>query len=191
MRGFFREEPVAPNDGHRRQRSEAHRQMFLTCCDFIQPEHPGIMGTDTGVREYAVNYVLHHWRDIKAEHLKVEQQTEVMQKFASLILNKSSFARIQEEELKITSYNDENFDDSFFDRLLSWAGLLPDVEVALSTEANEWWTLVAERLRDCLLQHAKLHVRRLQDAVDMNTAEASFSAANGALRIVSLDKDPF
>ncbi|KAF4890773.1 hypothetical protein CGCVW01_v014359 [Colletotrichum viniferum] len=165
MRGFFREEPVAPNDCHRPRRSEAHRQMFLTCCNFIQPEHPRIMGTDKGVREYAVNYVPHHWRHIEAEHLR------------------SSFARIQEEELKIAFYNDENFDDSFFDRFFSWAGLLPDVEVALSTEATEWWTLVAERLRDCLLQHAKLHVRRLQDAVDVNTAKASFSAANGALRI--------
>ncbi|KAE9568627.1 hypothetical protein CGMCC3_g15279 [Colletotrichum fructicola] len=73
MRGFFREEPVAPNDGHRPRRSEAHRQMFLTCCNFIQPEHPGITGTDKGVREYAVNYVPHHWRHIEAEHLKVEQ----------------------------------------------------------------------------------------------------------------------
>ncbi|KAK1843128.1 hypothetical protein CCHR01_14234 [Colletotrichum chrysophilum] len=165
MRGFFREEPVAPNDGHRPRRSEAHRQMFLTCCNFIQPEHPGIMGTDKGVREYAVNYVPHHWRHIEAEHLK------------------SSFARIPEEELKIAFYNDEKFDDSFFDRLLSWAGLLPDVEVALNTEATEWWTLVVERLRDCLLQHAKLHVRRLQDAVDVNTTEASFSAANVSLKI--------
>uniref|UniRef100_L2FJZ9 Uncharacterized protein n=2 Tax=Colletotrichum fructicola (strain Nara gc5) TaxID=1213859 RepID=L2FJZ9_COLFN len=162
MRGFFREEPVAPNDGHRPRRSEAHRQMFLTCCNFIQPEHPGITGTDKGVREYA---------------------TEAMETFASLMLDKSSFARIPEEELKIAFYNDEKFDDSFFDRLLSWAGLLPDVEVALNTEATEWWTLVVERLRDCLLQHAKLHVRRLQDAVDVNTTEASFSAANVSLKI--------
>ncbi|KAJ0360532.1 hypothetical protein COL154_007450 [Colletotrichum chrysophilum] len=106
-----------------------------------------------------------------------------METFASLMLDKSSFARIPEEELKIAFYNDEKFDDSFFDRLLSWAGLLPDVEVALNTEATEWWTLVVERLRDCLLQHAKLHVRRLQDAVDVNTTEASFSAANVSLKI--------
>ncbi|KAL3299891.1 NACHT and TPR domain-containing protein [Colletotrichum asianum] len=68
-------------------------------------------------------------------------------------------------------------------RLRSWAGLLPDVKVSLSTEAAEWRALIAERPRDCLLQLAKSHVRRLQDAVDMNTAEASFSAASGALRI--------
>lgn len=43
-----------------------------------------------------------------------------METFASLMLDKSSFARIQEEEeLKIAFYNDEKFDDSFFDRLLS------------------------------------------------------------------------
>ncbi|KAI8169079.1 hypothetical protein K4K54_010005 [Colletotrichum sp. SAR 10_86] len=51
MRGFFGEEPVAPNDGHRPRRSEAHRQMFLTCCNFIQPEHPSIMSNDKGVPE--------------------------------------------------------------------------------------------------------------------------------------------
>lgn len=61
-----------------------------------------------------------------------------METFASLMLDKSLFARIQEEELKIAFYNDENFDDSFFDRFFLWAGLLPDVEVALSMEATEW-----------------------------------------------------
>ncbi|KAF4826841.1 hypothetical protein CGCTS75_v008733 [Colletotrichum tropicale] len=167
MRGFFREEPVAPNDGHRPRRPEAHRQMFLTCCNFIQPEHPSIMSADKGVQEYAVNYVLHHWRDIEAEHLNVEQHTEVMETLASLMLDQSSFARIQEEELKTTFYHDERFDDAFFDTLPSWAGLLPDVNVSLSTEAAEWWTPVAECPRDCLLQLAKSHVRMLQDAVDM------------------------
>ncbi|KAI8173982.1 hypothetical protein K4K48_009451 [Colletotrichum sp. SAR 10_66] len=135
--------------------------MFLTCCNFIHPEHPSVTSTDNGVREYAVNYVLHHWRDIKAEHLDVEQQTEVMETFAPLMLDKSSFARIQEEELKTTFSHDEKFDDSFFNRLRSWAALLPDMKVPLSTEAAEW----------------------LQDAVDLNSAEASFSAGNGALRI--------
>ncbi|KAI8264264.1 hypothetical protein K4K58_012411 [Colletotrichum sp. SAR11_239] len=183
LRGFFREEPVAPNNGHRPRRPEAHRQTFLTCCNFIQPEHPGIKSTGQGVREYAVNHVLHHWRDIEAEHLNVEQQTEVIKTFASLMLDKSSFTRIQEEELKITFFNDERFKDALFDRLRSWAVILLDVKVSLSTEAVEWWSLVAERPRDCLLQLAKSHVRRLQDAVDMNTAEASFLAANGALKI--------
>ncbi|KAF3801822.1 hypothetical protein GCG54_00015042 [Colletotrichum gloeosporioides] len=183
MLGFFREEPVAPNDDHRPRRSEAHRQMIRTCCNFIQPEHPSIMSTDQGAREYAINYVLHHWRGVEADHLNVEQQTEVMETFASLMLDKSSFGRIQEQELKTTFYHDEIFVDSFFDRLRSWAGLFPDVKVSLSTEAAEWWALIAERPRDCLVQLAKSHVRRLQDAVDMNTAEASFLAANGALRI--------
>ncbi|KAF4826890.1 hypothetical protein CGCSCA4_v015055 [Colletotrichum siamense] len=183
MPGFFREEPVAPNDGYHPRRSEAHRNMFLTCCNFIHPEHPSVTSTDNGVRDYAVNYVLHHWRDIKAEHSDVEQQTEMMETFAPLMLDKSSFARIQEEELKTTFSHDEKFDDSFFNRLRSWAALLPDMKVPLSTEAAEWWALVAERPRDCLLELANSQVSRLQDAVDMNTAEASFSAANGALRL--------
>ncbi|KAF4811691.1 hypothetical protein CGCSCA5_v009622 [Colletotrichum siamense] len=157
----------------------------------IAPKHPGIKSTGQGVREYAVNHVLHHWRDIEAEHLNVEQQTELMETFASLMLDKSSFTRIQEEELKITFYHDERFDDLFFDRLRSWAALLLDAKVPLSAEDAEWWTLIAERPRDCLLQLAKSHVRRLQDAVDLNSAEASFSAANGALRIVSFGKDSF
>ncbi|KAJ3953959.1 hypothetical protein N0V92_009549 [Colletotrichum tropicale] len=141
------------------------------------------MSTDQGIREYAANYVLRHWRDIEAEHLNVEQQTEVMETFAPLMPDNSSFARVQEEELKTTFYHNERFDNSFFNRLRSWAVILFDVKVSLSTGAAEWWAFVAERPRDCLLQLAKSHVRRLQDAVDMNTAEASFLAANGALKI--------
>ncbi|KAI8237195.1 NACHT and TPR domain-containing protein [Colletotrichum sp. SAR 10_96] len=130
----------------RGRRSGAHRQMFLTCSNFIQPEHPGIKSTGQGVQEYAVNHVLHHWRDIEAEHLH------------------GSFARIQEEELRTTFYHDERFVDFFFERLRSWAALLLDVKVPLSAEAAEWWTLIAERPRDCLLQLAN-------------------SSANDALRI--------
>ncbi|KAI8248776.1 hypothetical protein K4K56_010695 [Colletotrichum sp. SAR 10_98] len=120
--------------------------MFLTCSNFIQPEHPGIKSTGQGVQEYAVNHVLHHWRDIEAEHLH------------------GSFARIQEEELRTTFYHNERFVDFIFERLRSWAALLLDVKVPLSAEAAEWWTLIAERPRDCLLQLAN-------------------SSANDALRI--------
>ncbi|KAK2739310.1 NACHT and TPR domain-containing protein [Colletotrichum kahawae] len=187
MRGFFREEPVEPNEGHRPRRSEAHRQMFLACFNFIQPAHHNTVNVDKGLREYAVNYVLHHWRDIEEKHLNVEQQAEVMETFASLMLDKSSFAKIQEEELRIeyAIYDDEKFDDSFFDRLRSWAGL------SLNMEAAEWWALIADRPRDCLVQLAKSHVRRLQYAVDIKTAEVSFLAAKDALRIVSLDTESF
>ncbi|KAF4943272.1 hypothetical protein FSARC_14969 [Fusarium sarcochroum] len=180
MRSFFLEAP-RKEDSRRWKASEAHRQLFLDCAKILSLGDK--ITVVKSLKEYAVEYTFDHWREIDPQEHSTEEQVEVMEAFATIMLNKHQFATLFDQ-------NEVNYDDQFteeaFDKVSAWAALLDDTKPALSEDIEQWWSKIAQHPQNCLLHLIKAHLRRVYTAEDEESAVASFKSVRDAMQLSNM-----
>ncbi|KAM5378662.1 hypothetical protein ACJZ2D_004461 [Fusarium nematophilum] len=175
MRSFFRESPK--KEGSLRwTSSEAHRQIFLDCAKLACPLDRDRTKVRGNLKRYMTFYLVKHWAQINVEEHSPEQQAEVMEAFASTMLNKRAYATML--EFHGADYKSQ-FTDEVFDKIAKWA----KVEAKLGDEAAQWWTEMAQNPRNCLIHLVKAHLKRLYNAINTRNALIPFKVIRSALQL--------
>ncbi|KAJ3949017.1 uncharacterized protein N0V96_000125 [Colletotrichum fioriniae] len=68
-----------------------------------------------------------------------------------------------------------------------WSQLLSIHEEELSEDAGEWWKIVSENPRNCLISLVKAHLRQIYISLNVDTALASYRRARDAMKTSNLD----
>lgn len=182
MRSFFIEEPDKTDiHAHRIRPSEIHRQMFLDCTKLACTTGHYPFPISSALSRYAVVNIVSHWSRIDFESHTTEEQIEVMEALASTLSNKKSFARMM--EWTGSTYS-STFTVEVFERLSRWSQLLSIHEEELSEDAGEWWKIVSENPRNCLISLVKAHLRQIYISLNVDTALASYRRARDAMKTV-------
>ncbi|KAF7563389.1 hypothetical protein G7046_g719 [Stylonectria norvegica] len=188
MRSYFRDAPK-PDTTLRFRASDAHRQIFLAAAGIARPVPLGDTSKlDSRLRAYATHYLIHHWRQIKAEECSPSQIAEVMEALGAVLSNQHDYVTML--EWQGAAYSDK-FTSETFDKVSQWAKLLNSrdgkARPQLSEKIEEWWTGFDESPRKCLLQLARGHVQKLYRAADLKSALVSYGAARKAFEASQLD----
>ncbi|RBR06164.1 uncharacterized protein FIESC28_11179 [Fusarium coffeatum] len=162
MRAFFCD-TTGKEESRRWKPSETKRQLFSDLASILRRKDEDITITPS-LKAYIFEKMLHFWRDIDPQSHTAEEQAEVMETFASIMLNKNGFAELYcKQELGEVNAYTEMFNDESFEKVSTWASLVETegVKSFLSDDVAQWWAVLKANPRDCLLELLKEHVRVL------------------------------
>lgn len=179
MRAFFLQPPASSNLW---TFSEAHRQLFLDCCKICSLKDPENTSVYSDLPEYAAKYMPDHWSEIQPEQHSLDEQVEIMEALATIMLNKHDYASLLQEYCKDDL--EDFYPEDMYDMLSKWAEL-EKPKAKLSPDAAAWWADIAANPRSLIIAVVKGSLEKLFRAVDREEGEWALKIIHQGLRIVS------
>ncbi|KAJ4139750.1 hypothetical protein NW768_001094 [Fusarium equiseti] len=177
MRAFFCDTENKEKSQHWKP-SETNRQLFLDLAGVFRAENEG-MTIAPSLKEYAFERMFQYWRDIEPQDHTAEEQAQVMEAFASVMLNRYRFAQsycAQDVTQGNTYTYLEMFDDKSFEKVSTWTALLEEIKPLLSEDIAEWWAGIENNPRDCSLPLLRAHTKILYLAEYTQEISQAFDA---------------
>lgn len=186
MRAFFCDTATKEESQHWKP-SETNRQLFLDLASLLRVQDDDI-AIALSLKQYTYAKVFHYWDAIEPQSHTAEEQAQVMEEFASIMLNKYRFVERycahDRTKIYISDY-DEMFKEEYFEKVSTWVSLLGGVKSILSDDIAQWWAGLKDNPRDCLLELLKAHVRVLYREMDTMAVVGCFSNIECLVELVS------